>query len=109
MLMCLKRLRKITQENFGFPKAQMNALDDIPQSQSHQRIPKLDQPKYIIETWDHEFVDSEMIMLPSRVYAFYEEKWHVMMDYPFVPFHIKASNTRHVELQNVTWALMDQP
>jgi hypothetical protein len=30
------------------------------------------------------------------------------MDCPFVPFHIKASIVRHVELQNVAWALMDQ-
>jgi hypothetical protein len=31
------------------------------------------------------------------------------MDGPFVRFHIKACITRHVELQNVTGALMDQP
>jgi hypothetical protein len=47
----------------------------------------LDQPKYTIKTWDHEFVDWEMFRLISRVYAFYEEKGHVIMDFPFVPFH----------------------
>jgi hypothetical protein len=31
------------------------------------------------------------------------------MDYPFVPFHIRANIIRHVELQNVVGALMDQP
>jgi len=30
------------------------------------------------------------------------------MDCPFVPFHIKASSTRHVESQNVAKTLMDQ-
>jgi hypothetical protein len=59
--------------------------------------------------WDHEFVDSEMIRLLSRVYAFYEEKGHVIMDCPFVPFHIKTTIVRHVELQNVAKMLIDQP
>jgi hypothetical protein len=49
-----------------------------------------------------------MIMLLSRVYAFYEEG-HAIMDCPFVPFHIKANIARHMELQNVVGALMDQP
>jgi len=31
------------------------------------------------------------------------------MDCPFVPFHIKACIVKHVELQNVARALMDQP
>jgi len=31
------------------------------------------------------------------------------MDCPFVPFHIRTSIVRHVELQNVVGALMDQP
>jgi hypothetical protein len=30
------------------------------------------------------------------------------MDCPFVPFHIRADIVKHVELQNVTWTLMDQ-
>ncbi len=76
---------------------------------AHQRNPKLDQPKYTIKTWDHEFVDSEVIKLLSKVCAFYEEKGHVIMDCPFVPFHIKTCIAKHVELQNVVGALMDQP
>jgi len=79
----------------------MNVLNEIPQSYSHQGNPQLDQPKYTIETWDHEFLDSEMIRLLSRVYAFYDEKGHVIMNSLFMPFHIKAGITRHVELQNV--------
>jgi hypothetical protein len=50
-----------------------------------------------------------MIKLLSRVYAFYEEETHAIMDYPFVPFHIKVGIVRHLELQNVVGALMDQP
>ncbi len=30
------------------------------------------------------------------------------MDCPFMPFHIKVGIVRHVELQNVVKALMDQ-
>jgi hypothetical protein len=30
------------------------------------------------------------------------------MDCPFVPFHIKTCIVKHVELQNVVGALMDQ-
>jgi hypothetical protein len=30
------------------------------------------------------------------------------MDCPFVPFHIRTSIVRHVELQNVVGTLMDQ-
>jgi hypothetical protein len=60
----------------------------------------LDQTKHIVETWDHEFADSEMVILLSKVCAFYEER-HAIMDCPFVPFHIEASIAKHVELQNV--------
>jgi hypothetical protein len=52
-------------------------------------------------------VDSKIARLLSRICAFYEEG-HVIMDCLFVPFHIRASIARHVELQNVTRALMDQ-
>jgi hypothetical protein len=31
------------------------------------------------------------------------------MDFPFVHFHIRVGIVKHVELQNVTGALMDQP
>jgi hypothetical protein len=54
-------------------------------------------------------MDLEMIKLLLRVYAFYEEEGHAIMDCPFVPFHIRASIVRHVELQNVVRTLMDQP
>jgi hypothetical protein len=53
-------------------------------------------------------VDSEVVRLLSRVCAFCEEEKHVIMDFPFVFFHIKENITRHVELQNVTRLLMDQ-
>jgi hypothetical protein len=48
-----------------------------------------------------------MVKLLSRVCAFYEEKKHVIMDYPFVPFHIKTGIAKHVELQNFARTLMD--
>jgi hypothetical protein len=52
-------------------------------------------------------VDSEVAILLSKVCAFYEEG-HEIMDYPFVPFHIRAWIARHVELQNVIGTLMNQ-
>jgi hypothetical protein len=55
-----------------------------------KKIQKLDQTRYTIKTSDHEFVDLEMIMLLSRVYAFCKEEGHAIMDCPFVPFHIRA-------------------
>jgi hypothetical protein len=61
----------------------------------------MDQTKYTAKTRDHEFVDSEMVILFSRVCAFCEEEGHAIMDCPFVPFHIRANIVRHVELQNV--------
>jgi hypothetical protein len=53
-------------------------------------------------------MDLEMVRLISRVCAFCEEEGHAIMDYPFVPFHIKENILRHVELQNVAKVLMDQ-
>jgi len=41
----------------------VNLLDEIPQSYSHQGNLKLDQTRYTSETWDHEFVDSEVVKL----------------------------------------------
>jgi hypothetical protein len=38
-----------------------------------------------------------MVKLLSTVYAFYDEEGHVIMDCPFVPFHIRAGIARHVE------------
>ncbi len=84
-------------------------LDEVPQSYSHQKNLELDQTRYIAETRDHEFVDSETTILLLKVCAFCEEEGHVIMDCPFVPFHIKAGIVKHVELQNVVKTLMDQP
>jgi hypothetical protein len=53
-------------------------------------------------------MDSKVARLLSRVYAFCEKEGHAIMDYPFVPFHIKVSIARHVELHNLAGALMDQ-
>jgi len=39
-----------------------------------------------------------MIRLFSKVCAFCKEEGHEIMDCPFVPFHIRASIARHVEL-----------
>jgi hypothetical protein len=50
-----------------------------------------------------------MVKLLSRVCAFYEDKRHVIMDCPFVSFHVKTSIARRVELQNVARTLMYQP
>jgi hypothetical protein len=67
-----------------------------------------DQTKYMVKTHDHESMDLEVVRLLSRVCALHEEG-HTSMDYPFVPFHIKVGIVKHVELQNVAGALMDQP
>ncbi len=69
----------------------------------------MDQTKYKIETRDHESIDLEIVILLSKVCVFCEEERHVIMDYPFVPFHTRAGITKDVELQNVVGALMDQP
>jgi hypothetical protein len=81
---------------------------EVPQSYSHQGNPKLDQTRYTTETRDHKSVDSKVVKLFSRVYALYEEEGNVIMDCPFVPFHIRTGIVRHVELQNVVGALVDQ-
>ncbi len=101
-----------TEENylrsFEYVKAQVNVLDEVPQSYSHQGNLELDQTKYTIETWD-QYVDLEVVKLLSKVFAFYEEEGHVIMECPFVPFHIRTNIARHVKLQNVAKTLMDQP
>ncbi len=58
----------------------------------------MDQTRYTIETQDHEFVDSKVIRLLLRVYAFCEEEGHAIMDCPFVSFHIKVNIVKHVKL-----------
>jgi hypothetical protein len=50
-----------------------------------------------------------MIKLLSKVCAFCEEEGHAIMDCAFVPFQIRAGIVKHLELQNVTGTLMDQP
>jgi hypothetical protein len=67
------------------------------------------QARHAAETRDHEYEDSKMIKLFSRVCALCEEEGHVIMDCPFVLSHIRIGITRHMELQNVARALMDQP
>jgi hypothetical protein len=52
-------------------------------------------------------VDSKVAKLLSKVHAFCKEG-HAIMDYPFVPFHIKIGIMKHVELHNVVGAFMDQ-
>ncbi len=75
----------------------MNALDEILHSYSYQRNQYLDQTKHTTETHDHEYVDSEMIRLLLKVYAFNEEEGHAIMDCPFMSFHITSTIARHVE------------
>ncbi len=84
-------------------------LDEVPHSYSHKGNRELDETRYTIETQDHEYVDLEMFRLISKACAFCEEEGHVIMDCPFVPFHIRANIVKHVELQNVVGTLMDQP
>jgi hypothetical protein len=86
----------------------VNVFDEIPQSYSHKGNIELDQTRYTIETRDHEYVDLEVVRLFLGVCAFCEEEVHVIMDYPFVPFHIRLGIVRHVELQNVARTLLDQ-
>ncbi len=85
-------------ESFEYVEAQVNVLDEITQSYFYKGNPKLDQTKHTAETWDHEFVDLKMIMLFSKVRAFCEEERHAIMDFFLMPFHIKVSIARHVEL-----------
>ncbi len=73
-------------------------LDEVSHSYSHQGNLELDQTKHIAKTWDHESENSKMIKLLLRVCPFCEEEGHVIMDCPFVPFHIRAGIARHVEL-----------
>jgi hypothetical protein len=94
-----------TEENYlqssKYVEAHVNVLDEVPRLYSHQGNVELDQTRYTIKTWDHEYVDSKVVKLFSKVCAFCEEKGHAIRDCPFVPFHIRVGITRHVELQNV--------
>jgi hypothetical protein len=68
-----------------------------------------DQTKHTTETQDHKSMNSKMIKLLSKVCELCEEKKHAIMDCLSVPFHIITCISRHVELQNVAQALIDQP
>jgi hypothetical protein len=48
---------------FEYVEAQINVLDEVPQSYSHQRNPELDQTRYIAKTKDHESMDSKVARL----------------------------------------------
>ncbi len=104
----LEEIEETYLKSFEYAKAHVNVLDEVPQSYSHQGNPKLDQIRYTTKTWDDEYMDSKVARLLSRVCAFCEEEGHAIMDCPFVAFHIRVGITRHVELQNVVGALMDQ-
>jgi hypothetical protein len=85
-------------QSFEYEEPHMNVVDEIPPSYSHQGNLKLDQTSYTTKTHDHELVDLQVTNLLSRVYAFCEEG-HVIMDCPFMPFHIRVGIARQVELQ----------
>jgi len=74
--------------------AHVNALDEVPQSYSYPRNPKLDQTRHATKTRAHEFVDLKMIRLLLQVCAFNEEERHVIMDCLFLPFHIRICIVR---------------
>ncbi len=58
-----------TKENYPqlskYAKAKLNVLDEVPQSYSHQKNPKLEQTRYTIKTHDHEYVDLKIVKLFS--------------------------------------------
>jgi len=89
-----------------YVEAHVNVLDEVPRSYSHQGNLELHQTRYIAKTQDHEYVDSKMVKLFSRVCTLYEEEGHTIMDCLFVPFHIRTSIAKHVELHNVARKLM---
>ncbi len=77
----------VFEENYLRPseyvEAQVNVLDEVPQSYSHQRNLELDQTRYITKIRDHEYVDLEVAKLLSRVYALCVQKdmksWIVLL------------------------------
>jgi hypothetical protein len=60
-----------------YADAQVNVLDEVPQSYSHQRNLELDQTRYTTKIGDHEFMDSEVAKLLSKVYAFCVRNKHM--------------------------------
>ncbi len=95
---CVEEIEENYLKSSEYVEAQMNVLDEVPQSYLHQGNLELDETRYTTKTNDHEYVDLEIARLFSRVCALYEEKRHAIMDCPFVPFHIKTCITKHVEL-----------
>ncbi len=71
--------------SFEYAKAQVNVLDEVPQSYAHQGNPQLDQTKYIAKTKDHESMDFEVTRSLSK--TFYEG--HVIMDFPLYLFTLE--------------------
>jgi hypothetical protein len=59
--------------SFEYVEAQVNVLDEVPQSYSYQGNLELDQIRDVAKKRDHEYVDSKMIKLFSKVCAFCEE------------------------------------
>jgi hypothetical protein len=86
----------------------MNVLDEVPQSHLHQRNLELDQTRYIIKTHDHESMDLEVANFFQKSKHFVRKKDMQLWILLFVPFHIKTSIAKDVELKNMVGALMDQ-
>jgi len=66
----LEEIEENYLQSFEYVEAQVNMLDEVPQSYSHQGNPELDQIRYTIETQDYESMDSKVTILLSRVCAF---------------------------------------
>ncbi len=63
----LKEIGENYLQSSKYAKAQMNVLDEVPQSYSHQGNPELDQTRYTTKTRDHESMDLEVAKLLSKV------------------------------------------
>ncbi len=70
----LEEIKENYLQSFKYAEAQVNVLDEVPQSYSHQGNLKLDQIRYITEIRDHEYVDSKLVKLFSRIYALCDER-----------------------------------
>jgi hypothetical protein len=77
-------------QSYKYEEARANVLDEILKSYPHQGN----------HSWikQNTQLNSKVLELLSRIYAFYEEEGHAIMDYPFEPFHTRESIDRHVEL-----------
>jgi hypothetical protein len=88
---------KYSPKSSEYAKAEVNVLDEVPQSYSHQGNLELDQTRYIAKTRDHEYVDLEITSYFQK-YVHFCEEGHAIMDCPFMPFHIKLGIIIYVEL-----------